>query len=685
MEETEGLRQEMSALSLAPMRPPRPATEEALLRERAALTESLTSAAKSDDPTQCYSFALYLARALVHETLAFDDLAAGDAYRALLLLDEFEDDTAEHHDEVAAAAEAYVKTICKSIGDRFAATLMSDLTRGTTGSTSHSNPHPHLEEGLEGLLLDVESLRTEEIDSDLVNVGVLSEYGRVLALTLLSRCLHRLDCAEAALGFAFRAQSLIDRSTKSANTSRSPLHPNVAAVFFRYDASLKDHNRQLLPEMTGSGEGRRNGHPNWGSARREVYTWNSHEPDRMSDDSLAALNAGIAAVAPKCEVRRVRLPALADEITGEITEDGKGKEELGWSDQLGLFCKEDIGEGETVLKEYSLLTACNDSSLLLCDACSLSLSEDGDEGESEGESRENCRSAIVACDDCDVVFCGEACKEKAMASYHRAVCDQDIDSVVKFSESEVRAIRLQAGPGKGTGHRQCSAKDEAENRLHSLLLVRALALSVQQNIHPLSLSQTRTLWGDFSTQKSEFIGTPKMLPKMERTLPFNFDTNVKLPLHILEKMGVSCFENVDKYDVWVFNTLFAKFRGVASAQMNPHTRLPCVAAIHPLWCLANHSCDPNVTWVWKGPMRLTAVTQAFRDKVKSSSKKDTHPVTEAETPKGSELKAGMEILSHYCDVTLPVSERRAWASGSLGGLCRCPRCLAESNEERAAL
>lgn len=42
------------------------------------------------------------------------------------------------------------------------------------------------------------------------------------------------------------------------------------------------------------------------------------------------------------------------------------------------------------------------------------------------------------------------------------------------------------------------------------------------------------------------------------------------------------------------------------------------------------------------------------------------------------IKAGEEILNHYCDVDLPVQQRREWAHGSLGGWCMCERCRDEA-------
>ncbi len=114
-------------------------------------------------------------------------------------------------------------------------------------------------------------------------------------------------------------------------------------------------------------------------------------------------------------------------------------------------------------------------------------------------------------------------------------------------------------------------------------------------------------------------------------------------------------------------TLYAKFRGVASARQSTWDGKPEVAAVHPLWCLANHSCAPNVEWGW-GRERVLRVRE--------------RPVmwgSQGHIPevgwKG--IKAGEQILSHYCDVDLPVAERREYMRGSLGGECRCERCVWE--------
>ena len=51
------------------------------------------------------------------------------------------------------------------------------------------------------------------------------------------------------------------------------------------------------------------------------------------------------------------------------------------------------------------------------------------------------------------------------------------------------------------------------------------------------------------------------------------------------------------------------------------------------------------------------------------------------TARANGIAKGEEVLNHYCDVGLPVKERREWMMGTLGGLCMCSRCVREAADE----
>jgi len=380
-------------------------------------------------------------------------------------------------------------------------------------------------------------------------------------------------------------------------------------------------------------------YPDKGFVRREQYPWNRHEPERTSDECLRFLNDELANVAPKLEVRVSRLPLLSADGTKALS-----PHENKYVEQLGVFAKEDISPGEQILQEKSLLTAISRMHDTYCDACSLALPNA--QNDKTGENG----STIISCEECDeVFFCSEECHDLAQDNYHPSLCGVTVD------QGKVPA-------------------SEAADALYTSLLIRALALAERRDLHPLDMREFRYIWGDYRGQDVEELWTgddqdpaTDSFGSVPRTLPFSFKSNILAPLHMLEKMEVNIFTQSPRYDTWVFNTIFAKLRGTASAQQGLDGR-PEIGAVHPIWCLANHSCDPNVSWEWKGSMRFwtreTLVEWQGRD---------------PEVTPG--IKQGEEVFSHYCDVRLPVKERREWAVGALGGECVCPRCMWEEGEE----
>ncbi|KAL7946237.1 hypothetical protein V8C42DRAFT_29184 [Trichoderma barbatum] len=546
------------------------AVNETLLERRQLLTEGLKSLP--------YDLVLYLERAAVYADLGYPDLAAGDAYRALLLTDEVVNDGFEYHDQAQESLSRY-------IGEP----LPEALVHGHL-----ADEHPDLANGTHG-------------DAEVAS-GQLALLASIRAYQILSLSLLLCGCLKSASQFCERGLAIAPQNAKLLHT-RS--HINTVA---RQKLGLSDFEADDLPDF--------------GLVRREVYPWNDHEPDRFSPESLQSLNDGLREMAPKCAVQVATLPVL---LEGESETDNY--EIIPTCKQLGVFAQEDIEAGEVVLREFTLLTANNRHKDSVCDACSSELAPLGSENRS------------IQCEECfDTVFCSQECHDVAQSRYHPAVCDKDVDSIAKDPSAF-----------------------EADETLHLLLLARVLAIAVNEEVHPLDVQEVKFIWGDFVPSRTNEINvSPNAGPPPEWTLPFSFKYNIETPLHILEKMDIDVYAGLPEYDLWVLNTLYAKFRGTASARKNPRDGRPDVAAVHPYWCLANHDCDPNVTWDWSGRMILSARKESVVDG----------------RPGG--IKKGEEILNHYCDVTLPVQQRREWARGSLGGWCMCKRCRTEASENKEA-
>jgi hypothetical protein len=548
----------------------------AALARREQLTNALVASP--------YDLILYLRRAVVHSELGYPDLAAGDAYRALLLTDEVQIENSDYHGEAQSAVHEYCTSPPPDV-------LHHGALAPGRADDALGSPRAH--------------------PAGPISVVDMARLAAVRAYQILSLNLLLCGCLRSAFQFCERGLDKIPDNKELLETREYVRTVALARLRRGPEESI---TAASLPE--------------WGVVRREVYPWNTYEPNRFSDESLAFLNSQLAKVAPKCLVQASELPVLLDGASASDSYDV-----IPTTNQLGLFAREDIGPGEVVLQEYSLLTANNRLHESTCDAC-------GSELPSLGE-----RSRAVSCPECgDAAFCDSFCLEQAQEQYHPAVCDKDVDAIAKDSDAT-----------------------EADQALYLLLLARLLAMAAHQSVHPLEVKEVRYIWGDFVPSRMNDIDpSPSAEPPPDWTLPFSFRHNIETPLHILERMDLDSFQTLATYDIWVFNTLYAKFRGTASARKGRYDGRPEVAAVHPLWCLANHDCDPNVQWEWGGRMVLSA---------------REHSVTGRHPPG---IPAGQEILNHYCDVDLPVEQRREWAKGSLGGLCMCQRCRDELASKQGA-
>lgn len=553
-----------------------------LLSRRADYTRQLRESA--------YDLISYLERAGVHSELGYPDLSAGDAYRALLLVDEVLNEGFEYHE----AAITALRERCGGVDEGHEWEIPAVLRKPDI-----------LERRIQSLALrnlqqnaTTTTIPDDSDDEKTIQVARLASRRcyRILAISLLL-----CGCLKSAYEFCTRGLAITPEDEEL--------------------LQAKEYIKQIAKRRLKVEEVDLNNLPDQGLVRREIYPWNDHEPDRYSQETLEFLNKELSIAAPKLEVKVVELPNLIDAVRDADGEWTRSK-------QLGLFAKEDIEPGEEILDELSLLAANNLLKESLCDACSTDLPP------------LTIDSKVVSCEDCDdIMFCNDDCLMRAQESYHPAICDTDIDTIAKDPDPKEKPFAL-----------------------YLLLLGRTFAMAATQEVHPLELKEVKYIWGDFLPTLSNAVPlSPNSEPPPIWTLPFSFNSNIASPLHILEKMDIDIFASIDQYDLWVFNTLYAKFRGTASGRLNKSTGHPEVAAVHPLWCLANHDCDPNVRWEWGARMRFWVREERIGGKKPG-------------------IRKGEEVLNHYTDPELPVKERREWAAGALGGMCMCDRCKREAGE-----
>ena len=562
----------------------------------------------------------HLSRGLTHHELGFSDLAAADAYRALSLLDSVVD-----------------PEVCE-----FHARRRVDLdSDGGQDGNGNGNVNMNGEEG------------DEEDEEDGFVPITQDEYGALIGgvYVLLVRSLVDCGCYRDAFDFCARGLELL----RSKGQQQQQDEENVSVLEEQMRVIKKVYiSRKGLGEHEDH-EINASALPAQGFARRVLYPWNHHEPDRKAPEELDLLNERLKDVAPKCEVRAVALPVLHTanpnpEKDAEKDTKKEGEEEV--SIQLGLFAKEDIPAGEIILRESSMLTATNRLHDDLCDACNAPLP-------SLSTAAADGSGGPVACDGCDdTIFCSQRCHDTAQETYHGAVC-----GLLEGLESIGKDIP--------------DARDKADY-LYLLLLGRALAMAATQEKHPLELPEVKYIWGDFHDYTPPTTTTTTQETKHQPgdgILPFSFHLNILQPMRILEEMALDPYAALPTYDTWILNTLYAKFRGTASGRLSTWDGGPELCAVHPLWCLANHSCAPNVRWEWGG--EITFSVRGVEERVSWGASSGAAAGQEKEF---DGIRKDEEILNHYCDIGLDVKERREWARGALGGMCLCPRCVFEAGE-----
>ena len=588
-------------------------------RPLATITAQLTAA------TNAYNPLLYLERANAYLDLGYPDLACGDAYRAVLLTDYVRDYSEEEELNLEPEESA------SDSGQDSPSAKEADEDEDEEEDEEEDDDREDAEE-FRAATYALEHLRAAS-STPATLLGELEES----SMLLLTRCLL--------------ATGSVDETIEYCHLGRRRF-PDSAAF-----AALLE----TATATPGSG----------GKARRFVYPWNTHEPDRFSKATVRHLNDDVVPrSSSNIEIRVVKLPLLGE--TAEV---------LGETQHLGMFATKDIAVGELCLREESALTVVTDPAEGgLCEYCGQrwrraleasrpSLMMPGQrkapkiekEEEVQPENHETytcdlCVQSEAELDEVVVpVWCSKHCRDSAMAKYHPALCSRPIAPFHRAAQSAPPSTGLTTGSQPG-------------GNVYALLMMKAFAMALCQGVHPLDLEEVKYLYGVPPVEEGDL------------RIGWGWEENVRGAVGILEALGIDVFDGQwrprnhphstdtataatpEWWNTWVVNTLIAKFRGVASGRQDASGNTEAAAA-HTLYSLTNHDCAPSAAWQCSGIVKFRGIGDGE-----------------------IAVRQGEEVKISYCDVRLGYRERRAWMMGCLGGCCMCERCLSEERgEEQAAV
>ncbi|EPS45101.1 hypothetical protein H072_886 [Dactylellina haptotyla CBS 200.50] len=520
---------------------------------------------------------LWQKRAVAHTKLGYPDLAIGDAYRALLLVQEL----LEAHDESEFGFAGLVAWRGRRQQPR--------NTYATSDDTASSDDgHGEVEEETE---LDADSIPaiSESEDKDLRDTDIAARRLICSSLLELGCLLDGLEQADAALK-VYPEDNELKRIKEEAD----------AKVSAGREKGLSDYQ---LRE---------------GQVARVIYPWNEFEPNRTSPVTVERMNEFVnVSSSGNLEVKVTELPMLVPDPEDEKKVITKK------SIQLGVYAVKDLPANTQVFSERSILTVNNRLFDPLCDCCNGPLDP----------------LNTLSCPDCDeVMFCSDQCKDEALEKYHPTLCGIGIDFLFKSAHSR-HEVANDASATASTSN--------PTKALYSLLLLRTLAMALTQDVNPLEILPVKYLYGS---------SPPPPPPEKPPTLPFTFSDNILSVFHILTRLEVDPFKvSLHTFDIWHTLTIHSKILGTASARHNPTSGQPEVAALHLCYSIVNHDCEPCLMWECKSEMQFRTLR---------------------------EVKKGEEVRDCYTDPRIESwKKRREWLIGSLGGGCRCGRCIRESQAD----
>ena len=276
-----------------------------------------------------------------------------------------------------------------------------------------------------------------------------------------------------------------------------------------------------------------------------------------------------------------------------------------FSEVFGVMATEDLARNEILLVDHTAASAVDDPAGRCACCCGMLTAN------------------FVSLRCCSTRYCSRFCADRALASYHLAVCGKDLS---RFEKAYRRNLTT---PEK--------AADE-------LLFLRVIAGAVQNStVHPIQTPFMKQLTAMYDGNKHQ---------------PFDLETNIIRTFKMLTCLGIDIFAN-HNFDTWVLQTLRARIANNSRQYfLDGHAHI----AINPLYSFFNHSCDPNVKWEDDDATHSSTVRMYTLRRVSD----------------GDEL-----FINYQKELSdKPYFERRKVLREWLGSDCQCTKCIDEEAADK---